>query len=243
MTTVTVTQRSWARPQPATTTPPPDFNRAFAIGIALNIAFVAIEAFCGCASTRWRCWPMRVNPQRRGGPRAGLGGALAVKLRPGPATPTAGNAPPSWPRLPNALLLVAMGGLAWEPPGGCCPRCRGAGTGRHHHGGGWRGHRHQHRHRTAVCSCRARERPQHPGPSCMAADAGVSRCGGGPPSRCGWAGCGWIRGQPGHCSGHSPHGHLGPVRVIRCTCWLMKACPTASTRRRAGLPWRPCPAA
>ncbi len=26
---------------------PPNFNRAFAIGIVLNLAFVVIEAFCG----------------------------------------------------------------------------------------------------------------------------------------------------------------------------------------------------
>ena len=33
------------------------FNRAFAIGITLNIIFVAIERFTAGASTCWRCWP------------------------------------------------------------------------------------------------------------------------------------------------------------------------------------------
>jgi hypothetical protein len=36
---------------------PADFNRAFAIGIALNVAFVAIERFTAGRSTRWPCWP------------------------------------------------------------------------------------------------------------------------------------------------------------------------------------------
>jgi hypothetical protein len=37
---------------------PASFNRAFALGIGLNIAFVVVEAFYGWRSTRWRCWPM-----------------------------------------------------------------------------------------------------------------------------------------------------------------------------------------
>ena len=98
---------------------PADFNRAFAIGIVLNTVFVAIEAFYG-----WRVNSLALladaghNLSDVAGLVLAWGGALAVKLRPS-ARHTYG-----WKRatilaaFANALLLlVAMGGLAWEAIG------------------------------------------------------------------------------------------------------------------------------
>ena len=98
---------------------PADFDRAFAIGISLNIAFVAIEAFYG-----WKVNSLALlaDAGHNLGDVAGLvlawGGALAGRLRPG-ARYTYG-----WKRasilaaFANALLLlVAMGSLAWEAIG------------------------------------------------------------------------------------------------------------------------------
>ncbi|QTN29412.1 cation transporter [Rhodoferax sp. AJA081-3] len=98
---------------------PASYNRAFAIGIALNIAFVVIEAFYG-----WRINSLALladaghNLSDVAGLVLAWGGALAVKVRPN-ARHTYG-----WKRatilaaFANALmLLVAMGGLAWEAIG------------------------------------------------------------------------------------------------------------------------------
>ena len=98
---------------------PANFNRAFAIGIALNIIFVAIEAFYG-----WRINSLALladaghNLSDVAGLVLAWGGALAVKVRPN-ARHTYG-----WKRatilaaFANALLLlVAMGALAWEAIG------------------------------------------------------------------------------------------------------------------------------
>jgi len=98
---------------------PASFNHAFAIGIVLNVTFVAIEAFYG-----WRINSLALlaDAVHNLGDVAGLvlawGGALAVKLHPD-ARHTYG-----WKRatilaaFANALLLlVAMGGLAWEAIG------------------------------------------------------------------------------------------------------------------------------
>jgi len=95
---------------------PANFNRAFAIGIALNLAFVAIEAFYG-----WKVNSLALlaDAGHNLGDVAGLvlawGGALAGKLKPN-ARHTYG-----WKRatilaaFANALLLLmAMGALAWE---------------------------------------------------------------------------------------------------------------------------------
>jgi cobalt-zinc-cadmium efflux system protein len=95
---------------------PATFNRAFAIGIALNIAFVAIEAWYG-----WKVNSLALladaghNLSDVAGLVLAWGGALAGKLRPD-ARHTYG-----WKRASilaaffNAmLLLVAMGSLAWE---------------------------------------------------------------------------------------------------------------------------------
>ena len=98
---------------------PANFDRAFAIGIALNILFVAVEAFYG-----WRVNSLALlaDAGHNLGDVAGLvmawGGALAGKLQPD-ARYTYG-----WKRVSilaafgNALLLlVAMGSLAWEALG------------------------------------------------------------------------------------------------------------------------------
>jgi len=98
---------------------PADFSRAFAIGIALNLAFVAVEAFYG-----WRANSLALmadaghNLSDVAGLVLAWGGALAGKLRPD-ARHTYG-----WKRasilaaFANALLLlVAMGALAWEAVG------------------------------------------------------------------------------------------------------------------------------
>lgn len=95
---------------------PSTFNRAFAIGIALNAVFVAIEAFYG-----WRVNSLALladaghNLSDVIGLVLAWGGALAGRLQPD-ARHTYG-----WKRASilaafiNAmLLLVAMGSLAWE---------------------------------------------------------------------------------------------------------------------------------
>lgn len=98
---------------------PANFDRAFAIGISVNVAFVAIEAFYG-----WRINSLALlaDAGHNLGDVAGLlmawGGSLAGKLTPD-AHYTYG-----WKRasilaaFANAvLLLVAMGSLAWEAVG------------------------------------------------------------------------------------------------------------------------------
>ena len=95
---------------------PANFNAAFGIGIALNIAFVAIEAFYG-----WKVDSLALladaghNLSDVIGLVLAWGGALAGRLRPD-ARHTNG-----WKRASilaafiNALLLlVAMGSLVWE---------------------------------------------------------------------------------------------------------------------------------
>ncbi|MBP8136327.1 MAG: cation transporter, partial [Rhodoferax sp.] len=98
---------------------PAEFNRAFAIGIALNLAFVVIEAFYG-----WKINSLALladaghNLSDVAGLVLAWGGALAGKLKPD-ARHTYG-----WRRASilaafiNALLLlVAMGSLGWEAAG------------------------------------------------------------------------------------------------------------------------------
>ena len=96
--------------------PSADFNAAFGVGIALNVAFVAVEAFYG-----WKVNSLALladaghNLSDVAGLVLAWGGALAGKLGPN-ARHTYG-----WKRgsimaaFANALLLlVAMGSLAWE---------------------------------------------------------------------------------------------------------------------------------
>lgn len=98
---------------------PASFDKAFAIGIALNLAFVGIEAFYG-----WQIDSLALladaghNLSDVAGLVLAWGGALAGRLRPD-ARHTYG-----WKRgsilaaFANALLLlVAMGALVWEAVG------------------------------------------------------------------------------------------------------------------------------
>lgn len=105
-----------AHPHHHTHHAPANFNAAFGIGIALNIAFVAVEAYYG-----WKIDSLALladaghNLSDVIGLVLAWGGALAGRLRPD-ARHTYG-----WKRASilaafvNALLLlVAMGSLAWE---------------------------------------------------------------------------------------------------------------------------------
>lgn len=98
---------------------PASFNRAFAIGIVLNLAFVAIEAFYG-----WQTDSLALladaghNLSDVAGLVLAWAGTLAVRLRPD-ARHTYG-----WKRatilaaFANALLLLtAIGALVWEAAG------------------------------------------------------------------------------------------------------------------------------
>jgi cobalt-zinc-cadmium efflux system protein len=98
---------------------PANFNRAFAIGIVLNIVFVAIESFYG-----WRVNSLALladaghNLSDVAGLVLAWGGALAVKLRPNPRHTYGWKRATILAAFANALLLlVAMGGLAWEAIG------------------------------------------------------------------------------------------------------------------------------
>lgn len=95
---------------------PKDFNQAFAIGIALNIAFVAIESFYG-----WKVNSLALladaghNFSDVIGLVLAWGGALAVKLRPNIRHTYGWKRATILAAFANALLLlVAMGGLIWE---------------------------------------------------------------------------------------------------------------------------------
>ncbi len=98
---------------------PVNFNRAFAIGIALNLTFVGIEAFYGWHINSLALLADAVhNLSDVAGLVLAWGGALAIRWIPD-ARHTYG-----WKRatilaaFANALLLlVAMGGLAWEATG------------------------------------------------------------------------------------------------------------------------------
>ena len=95
---------------------PANVNAAFGIGIALNLAFVAVEAFFG-----WKVGSLALladaghNLSDVIGLVLAWGGALAGRLRPD-ARPTYGfkRASILAAFLNALLLLVAMGSLAWE---------------------------------------------------------------------------------------------------------------------------------
>ncbi|MDI1239062.1 MAG: cation diffusion facilitator family transporter [Polaromonas sp.] len=98
---------------------PDNFNRAFAIGIVLNIVFVAIEAFYG-----WRVNSLALladaahNLSDVAGLVLAWGGALASKLRPNPRHTYGWKRGTILAAFANALLLLmAMGALAWEAVG------------------------------------------------------------------------------------------------------------------------------
>lgn len=98
---------------------PASFNRAFAIGIALNLAFVGIEAFYG-----WRINSLALladaghNLSDVAGLVLAWGGALAGQLRPNPRHTYGWRKGSILAAFANALLLlVAMGALVWEAVG------------------------------------------------------------------------------------------------------------------------------
>ncbi len=96
--------------------PPGDFNRAFAVGIALNTGFVAIEAFYG-----WKVDSLALladaghNLSDVFGLVLAWGGALAGRLKPDVRHTYGWKRASILAAFVNALLLlVAMGSLAWE---------------------------------------------------------------------------------------------------------------------------------
>jgi cobalt-zinc-cadmium efflux system protein len=98
---------------------PKNFDRAFAIGIALNIGFVAIEAFYG-----WKVNSLALlaDAGHNLGDVAGLvlawGGAQAGRLRPDHRHTYGWKRASILAAFANSLLLlVAMGSLAWEAVG------------------------------------------------------------------------------------------------------------------------------
>ena len=98
---------------------PANFNRAFAIGIALNIGFVAIEAFYG-----WRVDSLALladaghNLSDVAGLVLAWGAAFASRLAPDPRHTYGWRRASILAAFANAiLLLVAMGSLAWEAIG------------------------------------------------------------------------------------------------------------------------------
>jgi len=95
------------------------FDKAFAIGITLNLAFVAIEAFYG-----WKVNSLALladaghNLSDVAGLVLAWGGALAGKLRPNPRHTYGWKKGSILAAFANALLLlVAMGALVWEAVG------------------------------------------------------------------------------------------------------------------------------
>lgn len=98
---------------------PATFNRAFAIGIALNTAFVAVEAFYG-----WKVGSLALladaghNLSDVAGLLLAWGGALAGRIEPNPRHTYGWKRATILAAFANALLLlVAMGSLAWEAIG------------------------------------------------------------------------------------------------------------------------------
>jgi len=98
---------------------PANFNRAFAIGIALNAVFVAIEAFYG-----WRVNSLALladaghNLSDVAGLVLAWGGALALKVKPDMRHTYGWKRATILAAFANALLLLmAIGALAWEAIG------------------------------------------------------------------------------------------------------------------------------
>jgi cobalt-zinc-cadmium efflux system protein len=98
---------------------PASFDRAFAIGITLNLAFVAVEAFYG-----WRINSLALladaghNLSDVAGLVLAWGGALAGRVRPDARHTYGFQRASILAAFANALLLlVAMGSLAWEAIG------------------------------------------------------------------------------------------------------------------------------
>ena len=102
---------------------PANFDRAFAIGIALNLAFVGIEAFYG-----WKINSLALladaghNLSDVAGLVLAWGGALAGRLRPNPRHTYGWKRGTILAAFANALiLLMAIGALMWEAVGRLTP--------------------------------------------------------------------------------------------------------------------------
>jgi len=98
---------------------PVNYNRAFAIGIALNVGFVAIEAFYG-----WRVDSLALladaghNLSDVAGLVLAWAGTLAVNFKPDARHTYGFKRATILAAFANALLLLlAMGGLTWEAVG------------------------------------------------------------------------------------------------------------------------------
>ena len=98
---------------------PKDFSLAFAVGIALNLGFVCVEAFYG-----WRVDSLALladaghNLSDVAGLVLAWAGAWAIKLRPNPRHTYGWQRATILAAFANALLLLTvMGGLAWEALG------------------------------------------------------------------------------------------------------------------------------
>lgn len=98
---------------------PVEFNKAFAIGIALNTGFVAVEAFYG-----WKVGSLALladaghNLSDVAGLVLAWGGALAGRIEPNPRHTYGWKRASILAAFANALLLIlAMGSLAWEAIG------------------------------------------------------------------------------------------------------------------------------
>ena len=98
---------------------PANFNRAFAVGIALNIAFVAVESFYG-----WKINSLALladalhNLSDVAGLVLAWGGALAGKLHADNRHTYGFKRASILAAFINAVvLLVAMGSLGWEAAG------------------------------------------------------------------------------------------------------------------------------
>jgi len=96
--------------------PPATFNRAFAVGIALNLAFVGVEGFYG-----WQINSLALladaghNLSDVASLVLAWGSALAGKLRPNARHTYGFKRASVLAAFVNAvLLLVAMGSLGWE---------------------------------------------------------------------------------------------------------------------------------
>lgn len=98
---------------------PASFSKAFAIGIALNLAFVGVEAFYGWTVNSLA---LLVDAGHNLSDVVGLvlawGGVLAGKLQPNPRHTHGWKKGSILAAFANALLLlVAMGALGWEAIG------------------------------------------------------------------------------------------------------------------------------
>ena len=173
-TTATATRPATRTPRPrrtatatATATAPPNLDRAFAIGIAINVAFVVVEAFYG-----WRADSLALlaDAGHNLGDVLGLvlawAGAFAGRLAPDERHTYGWKRASILAAFANSLLLlVAIGSLAWAAIGRlAAPAPIAAGTvmvGRRHR------HRRQRRDRAALPARqprrpeRARRLPAH----------------------------------------------------------------------------------